>query len=84
MVPMTDRKMDGSPIQFYDSFANEYDELTGFAEHFNKERSTFQMLVQKYDRKIVLDVGCGTGFHSILLAQLGMHMTSVEFIHYIK
>jgi 2-polyprenyl-3-methyl-5-hydroxy-6-metoxy-1,4-benzoquinol methylase len=75
---MTDKKMDGSPIQFYDSLANEYDELTGFAERFDKERSTFQMLVQKYDMKTALDAGCGTGFHSILLAQLGLHVTATD------
>jgi 2-polyprenyl-3-methyl-5-hydroxy-6-metoxy-1,4-benzoquinol methylase len=78
MVPMTDKKMDGSPVQFYDSLANEYDELTGFAERFDKERSTFQMLVQKYDMKIVLEAGCGTGFHSVLLAQLGLHVTATD------
>jgi glycine/sarcosine N-methyltransferase len=78
MVPMDSEKMDGGPVQFYDSLANEYDELTGFAERFDKERSTFQMLVQKYDMKIVLDAGCGTGFHSILLAQLGLHVTATD------
>jgi 2-polyprenyl-3-methyl-5-hydroxy-6-metoxy-1,4-benzoquinol methylase len=64
--------------QFYDSLADEYDELTGFAQRFDKERSTFQVLVQKYDMKIVLDAGCGTGFHSILLAQLGLHVTATD------
>jgi glycine/sarcosine N-methyltransferase len=71
-------KNNQSPEQFYDSLADEYGELTGFAQRFDKERSTFQMLVQKYDMKIVLDAGCGTGFHSILLAQLGLHVTATD------
>ncbi len=71
-------KNDQSPKQFYDSLANEYDEFTGFAERFDKERSIFRRLVQKYDMKIVLDAGCGTGFHSILLAQLGLHVTATD------
>jgi glycine/sarcosine N-methyltransferase len=75
---MTDKKMDGSPVQFYDSLSNEYDELTGFAERFDKERSVFQMLVQKYNMEIVLDAGCGTGFHSILFSQLGLHVTATD------
>ncbi|MGD0589860.1 MAG: class I SAM-dependent methyltransferase [Bacteroidota bacterium] len=75
---MNSEKSERNLVQFYDSLANEYDELTGFAERFDKEHSAFQMLVQKYDLKIVLDAGCGTGFHSILLAQLGLHVTAAD------
>ena len=71
-------KNNQNPEQFYDSLANEYDEFTGFAERFDKERSIFQRLVQKYDVKIVLDAGSGTGFHSLLLAQLGLHVTATD------
>jgi 2-polyprenyl-3-methyl-5-hydroxy-6-metoxy-1,4-benzoquinol methylase len=78
MVPMDSEKLERNLVQFYDSLANEYDELTGFAERFDKERLIFQMLVQKYDMKIVLDAGCGTGIHSILLSQLGLHVTATD------
>jgi glycine/sarcosine N-methyltransferase len=78
IIPMDNENLEGDSIQFYDSLANEYDELTGFAERFGKERSTFEKLVQKYDMKIVLDAGCGTGFYSIMLAQLGLHVTATD------
>jgi ubiquinone/menaquinone biosynthesis C-methylase UbiE len=71
-------KNNQSPEQFYDSLADEYDEMTGMEARFAKERPVFQSLVRKYNLTTTLDAGSGTGFHSILLAQLGLQITATD------
>jgi glycine/sarcosine N-methyltransferase len=71
-------KNNQSPEQFYDSLADEYDEMTGLEGRFAKEKPIFQSLAKKYNMATALDAGCGTGFHSILLAQLGLHVTATD------
>ncbi|MGA3286753.1 MAG: class I SAM-dependent methyltransferase [Bacteroidota bacterium] len=71
-------KNNQSPEQFYDSLADEYDEMTGLEGRFAKEKPIFQSLAKKYTIATALDAGSGTGFHSILLAQLGLHVTATD------
>jgi glycine/sarcosine N-methyltransferase len=78
MDQTTDNMIENNPAQFYDALANEYDEMTGMEERFKKERSYFQIIVEQYGVKTALDAGCGTGFHSILLAQLGVQVTATD------
>lgn len=71
--------MDSDQIKnFYDELAAEYDLMTQFEKRFEKEESAFKKFVEKYRLKKVLDAGCGTGFHSILLAKLGCDVTAVD------
>ena len=63
---------------FYDAFAADYDLMTGFAKRFVQEKPFFHMLVDKHKIQTALDAGCGTGFHSLLLAQLGVAVTAVD------
>ncbi|MDI6802736.1 MAG: class I SAM-dependent methyltransferase, partial [Bacteroidota bacterium] len=71
--------MDSDEIKnFYDELADDYDLMTQFEKRFEKEEPAFKMLVERYQLKKVLDAGCGTGFHSILLAKLGCDVTSVD------
>jgi 2-polyprenyl-3-methyl-5-hydroxy-6-metoxy-1,4-benzoquinol methylase len=63
---------------FYDTLAPDYDTMTGFGQRFVHERPFFQMLVDRHSIKSALDAGCGTGFHSLLLAQLGVNVTAVD------
>jgi len=71
-------KKNQNPEQFYDSLADEYDEMTGMESRFSKETPIFQSLIKKYHITKALDAGCGTGFHSILLAQLGLQITATD------
>lgn len=64
--------------QFYDSLAEDYDTMTGFEKRFIHERPFFNLLVQQFRFSTVLDAGAGTGFHSLLLGQLGSHMTAMD------
>jgi SAM-dependent methyltransferase len=68
----------GNVPAFYDSLAPDYDEMTGFAGRFVREKPFFRFLVETYGIDSALDAGCGTGFHSLLLAQLGVRVTAVD------
>ena len=65
-------------ITFYDSLAEDYDRMTGFDKRFVHERPFFHLLVERFGITTALDAGCGTGFHSLLLAQLGVSVTAVD------
>lgn len=80
MDPMTDSV--ATPEQgitrFYDDLAGEYDLMTGFDSRFVREKPFFRLLVERYRIHTAVDAGSGTGFHSLLLAQLGVRVTAVD------
>ncbi len=80
MVPTTDQRIDHDRDigSFYDRLAPDYDRMTGFEKRFVHERPFFRLLVERYRIKTAIDAGCGTGFHSFLLAQLGVAVTAVD------
>ncbi len=63
---------------FYDALASDYDLMTDFQKRFVAERPFFRLIVERYRIKRALDAGCGTGFHSLLLAQLGVEVTGFD------
>jgi len=67
-----------SASRFYDKLAADYDTMTGFEKRFVHERPFFNMLLEKYSIKTALDAGAGTGFHSLLLSELGVAVTAVD------
>lgn len=67
-----------SVADFYDALAEDYDLMTDFAGRFVRERPYFHMLIDKHNVRTALDAGCGTGFHSLLLSQLGVTVTAVD------
>ena len=71
-------KHSGDPLVFYDLLAADYDALTGFESRFDRERPAFQAIVNRYRIRTAMDAGSGTGFHSLLLAQLGVAVTAVD------
>ena len=79
MPPGNDAQSQRDSIEeFYDLLAPSYDAMTGFDKRFAVEGPHFQALVTRYKIRKALDAGCGSGFHSILLAQLGLEVTSVD------
>ena len=63
---------------FYDALAVDYDLMTGFTKRFVLEKPFFHMLMDKYKIHTAFDAGCGTGFHSLLLAQMGVNVSAVD------
>ncbi|MBI3194136.1 MAG: class I SAM-dependent methyltransferase [Ignavibacteriae bacterium] len=63
---------------FYDSLAQDYDSMIDFEKRFIWEKPVFNVLVSKYNIRSAVDAGCGTGFHSLLLAWLGVRVTAID------
>lgn len=63
---------------FYDELAADYDMMTDFDARFEKEEPLFQQIVGEHSIATALDAGAGTGFHSLLLAKLGVQVTAVD------
>ncbi len=78
MIQATDTEPLHQVFAFYDRLAPDYDVMTGFEKRFVVERPFFRVLVERYGISTALDAGCGTGFHSLLLAQLGVQVTAVD------
>ncbi|MBP1691321.1 MAG: putative methyltransferase [Bacteroidetes bacterium] len=75
MGPMTET-IDIAP--FYDWLSRDYDAMTSFDQRFVRERPFIKLLVDNYGITTALDAGTGTGFHALLLAQLGVQVTAVD------
>jgi ubiquinone/menaquinone biosynthesis C-methylase UbiE len=76
MAPMTDAR--AAVIGFYDRLSPDYDAMTGFEQRFERERPFFKALVDRQHIRSAIDAGTGTGFHALLLAQLGVDVTAVD------
>lgn len=63
---------------FYDVLAGDYDTMTGFDKRFVAERPYFRLITERYAITTAVDAGCGTGFHSVVLAQLGVSIVGVD------
>ncbi|MCX6143857.1 MAG: methyltransferase domain-containing protein [Ignavibacteriales bacterium] len=64
--------------EFYDLLAPNYDTMTSFEQRFIQERPFFQALIDRFHFRSALDAGCGSGFHSLLLSQLGVDVLGVD------
>jgi SAM-dependent methyltransferase len=64
--------------EFYDALAPDYDLMTGYEKRFAREKPLFRSLVERFGIRTAIDAGCGSGFHSLLLAQLGVKVTAVD------
>ena len=74
-----DQRTDVADITgFYDRISGDYDRMTGFEQRFVRERPFIKMLVDRHGIRTAVDAGTGTGFHALLLAQLGVQVTAVD------
>ncbi|MBI5463752.1 MAG: class I SAM-dependent methyltransferase [Ignavibacteriales bacterium] len=63
---------------FYDALSESYDAMTGFESRFVREKPYFRFFVERHAIASALDAGCGTGFHALLLSQLGVRVTATD------
>jgi len=63
---------------FYEGLAPDYDAMTAFGDRFVRERPFIRLLVERFSIRRAADAGSGTGFHALLLAELGVDVTAVD------
>ena len=73
-----DRSIEQDAVDFYDELSADYDAMTGFDKRFAAERPFFRLIVERHNIKSAIDAGAGTGFHSFVLAELGVDVTAAD------
>lgn len=64
--------------EYTPEFVNRWDELINWRGRWKAEGGFFQRLLQEYGAKKVLDIACGTGFHTVALALDGFNVTGAD------
>ena len=65
-------------MTFYDELSPYYDQMISFESRFENEIKIFKNVLKKYPAKTILDAGCGSSYHSILLSCLGAKVTGFD------
>ena len=65
-------------MNFYQSLSPFYDEMIDFETRLKKEKPFFKEIVDTKKIKSAIDIGCGTGIHSILLSELGVESWGID------
>lgn len=64
--------------QYSPEFAGRWDELIDWKRRAEAENNFFQKILKEHDVETVLDIACGTGFHSITLRADGFEVTAAD------
>lgn len=76
--PISVRKTDQYKAEYIRSFVSKWDELIDWEQRAESEGSFFIEQLRERGAKQVLDVACGTGFHSIRLIEAGFEVVSAD------
>lgn len=74
----TEKLNTGQAEKFYAALAPGYDQMTRFSARSERERPLLRQWVKRLGWKTVVDAGCGTGIHAVLLAADGLTVTGVD------
>lgn len=76
--PLAVRETDHYRAEYVMSFVDKWDELIEWDARANSEGDFFIDILRARGKQKVLDVSCGTGFHSVRLAEAGFDVTSAD------
>ena len=65
-------------MDFYDSIALGYDDMTDLDSRLDNIRAFIHRLQQRYQPASALDVACGTGAHAVIMSQMGIRATGAD------
>ena len=65
-------------MTFYNELSPYYDQMISFESRFENEKKIFEKVLQKFPAQSILDAGCGSGYHSILLSNIGAKVTGFD------
>ena len=76
--PLEDRQTDLYRGEYIMSFVEKWDELIDWRARAESEGQFFIDILRARGKETVLDVACGTGFHSVRLTEAGFNVTSAD------
>lgn len=76
--PLADRETDLYRGEYVMSFVEKWDELIDWEARAESEGQFFIEVLRGRGKETVLDVACGTGFHSVRLTEAGFSVTSAD------
>ncbi len=76
--PLADRDTDHYRKEYVMSFVDKWDELIDWRGRAESEGQFFIDILRARGRERVLDVACGTGFHSVRLTEAGFDVTASD------
>lgn len=76
--PLADRGTDLYRGEYVMSFVEKWDELIDWTARAESEGQFFIDVLRARGKETVLDVACGTGFHSVRLTEAGFNVTSTD------
>lgn len=76
--PLADRTTDLYRGEYVKTFVEKWDELIDWDARAQSEGQFFIDVLRARGKETVLDVACGTGFHSVRLTEAGFNVTSAD------
>ncbi|MTJ04971.1 MAG: methyltransferase domain-containing protein [Sediminimonas qiaohouensis] len=76
--PLADRETDHYRKEYVTSFVDKWDELIDWRGRAESEGQFFIDILRARGKERVLDVACGTGFHSVRLTEAGFDVTAAD------
>jgi len=76
--PLKDRETDLYRGEYVMSFVEKWDELINWTARAESEGQFFIDVLRARGKETVLDVACGTGFHSVRLVEAGFNVSSAD------
>ena len=70
--------IDRSAQAFYDRLAADYDGMIDFDRRLPVEKEILRTFVEEFGIRTAADMGCGTGLHTLALAELGVDAIGVD------
>ena len=76
--PTTDRETDHYRKEYVKTFVDKWDELIDWRARAESEGQFFIDILRARGKERILDVACGTGFHSVRLTEAGFDVTAAD------
>ena len=64
--------------EYNPTFVDRWDELINWELRHQAEGGFFERTLAEHGAKTVLDIACGTGFHTVTLSQAGFEVTGAD------
>lgn len=76
--PLSDRETDLYRGEYINDFVGKWDDLIDWSARAESEGRFFIDVLRARGKDTILDVACGTGFHSVRLSEAGFNVTSAD------